>query len=70
MEEWEVIWIMSAHEGKEEERRHDTTMWEKLREAGIVGVIGAMGIDAMCSFLAVVLVFVCVRVGILALLSP
>jgi hypothetical protein len=51
------IWMMVGCEWKELERRHDTTVWEKLREAGIVRVKGVMDEDARCGLLVVVFFF-------------
>lgn len=54
------IWMMVGCEWKELERRHDTTVWEKLREAGIVRVKGVMDEDARCGLLVVVFFFLCI----------
>ena len=47
-------------EWKEEGRRHDTTVWEKLREAGIVRVKGVRDEDAGCGFVGGGVFFVCI----------
>jgi hypothetical protein len=49
-------------EWKEEGRQHNTTVWEKLREAGIVRVKGVRDEDAGCGLLVVVF-FLCVYLG-------